>query len=281
MSWFSKQWDKWATDDANPGGGGGGRSRSNGDGIRRIEVVWGKERLQIVLPKTAGPVTLGDLKHEIASITSLPYERLKLISRGLVMKDDRLPLSAYGLQEGSRIGLVGSRDEGDRPGNKTSVLPVGEQKAREKKAKEADTSESGLLARIQESLDHCRHQLFPDVVRVEQSVAAHLHSPTPTPTTSAAAPTPLPPASAATSTAPTTQTNEPPLTLTQISDAHRRLSEFLLRQLLALDSVQVNSETTRQARKLAVKEVQSHLDRLDHASTLIKQQHNNGNAAAL
>lgn len=197
-----------------------------------------------MLPKTAGPVTLGDLKHEIASITSLPYERLKLISRGLVMKDDRLPLAAYGLQEGSRIGLVGSRDEGDRPGNKTSVLPIGEQKAREKKAKEADTSESGLLARIQESLDHCRHQLFPDVVRVERSVAAL--------------------------DTPPTESDDPPLTLTQIQDAHRRLSEFLLRQLLALDSVQVNSETTRQARKLAVKEVQSHLDRLDSAWTLVK-----------
>lgn len=37
MSWFSKQWDKWATDDA------AGRGPSGGT-IRRIEVVWGKER---------------------------------------------------------------------------------------------------------------------------------------------------------------------------------------------------------------------------------------------
>ncbi len=50
-----------------------------------------------------------------------------------------------------------------------------------------------------------------------------------------------------------------------------RLSELLLRQLLALDSVNVNSDTTRQARKIAVKEVQGHLDRLDAAWTKFKQ----------
>ncbi|CDS01900.1 hypothetical protein, partial [Sporisorium scitamineum] len=94
MSWFSSQWNRWAN-------GPNGSSRpGGGDGpIRRIEVAWGRERLQIVLPRTAEPVTLGHLRHEIASITSLPYEKIKLIHRGLVMRDDRLPLTAYGLSE--------------------------------------------------------------------------------------------------------------------------------------------------------------------------------------
>ncbi|CDW99497.1 hypothetical protein, partial [Sporisorium scitamineum] len=112
------------------------------------------------------------------------------------------------------------------PGAKTSVgigaLSVGEQKAREKKAKEADTSEQGLMSRITEALDTARKDLFPEVE--------------------------------------------------QIADAHRRLSELLLRQLLALDSVNVNSDTTRQARKIAVKEVQSHLDRLDAAYSKFNSQ---------
>ncbi|CBQ69021.1 conserved hypothetical protein [Sporisorium reilianum SRZ2] len=273
MSWFSSQWNRWAN-------GPNGSSRGGGDDapIRRIEVVWGRERLQIVLPRTAEPVTLGHLRHEIASITSLPYEKIKLIHRGLVMRDDRLPLTAYGLSEGSRIGLVGSREEGDKPGAKTSVgigaLSVGEQKAREKKAKEADTSEAGLMSRITEALDTARKELFPEVQLVERSIDV-LTAPG-----GGAAPAPAPAAAAAgeaTSTGEAqgkaeaeakTETLSPP----QIADAHRRVSELLLRQLLALDSVNVNSDTTRQARKIAVKEVQGHLDRLDAAFSKFKSQ---------
>ncbi len=171
----------------------------------------GRERLQIVLPRTSEPVTLGHLRQEIASITALPYEKIKLIHRGLIMRDDRLPLTAYGLVEGSRIGLVGSR-EGDRPGAKTSQLSVGEQKAREKKAKEQDTSESGLMNRITEALDSAK-LLFPEVEQLEAKVEREGKA-------------------------------------EGVEDTHRRVSELLLRQLLALDSVAVNSDTTRQARKV-------------------------------
>ena len=176
------------------------------------------------------------------------------------MRDDRLPLTAYGLSEGSRIGLVGSREEGDKPGAKTSsgigALSIGEQKAREKKAKEADTSEQGLMNRITEALETARKDYFPEVEQVEYSVNVR---------TGKVA----------------QEEGREVLLAPQIMDAHRRLSEFLLRQLLALDSVQVNSETTRQARKVAVKEVQSHLDRLDAAWSAFRgalTQNNKGNA---
>ncbi|EST08838.2 BAG domain protein [Kalmanozyma brasiliensis GHG001] len=270
MSWFSSQWNRFAN-----GANGSSQSGNPNGPIRRIEVVWGRERLQIVLPRTAEPVTLGHLRHEIASITSLPYDKIKLIHKGLVMRDDRLPLSAYGLSEGSRIGLVGSREEGDRPGAKTSVgigaLSVGEQKAREKKEREADTSEQGLMSRITEALETSRKDLFPEVVKVEQAIAdrtggAASTSATPTATTTAPAPA---------STEADQEEGQPAkaekrMSSEDIADAHRRLSELLLRQLLALDSVNVNSDTTRQARKIAVKEVQGHLDRLDAAWSQFK-----------
>ncbi|KAJ9474970.1 Protein THP3 [Pseudozyma hubeiensis] len=235
--------------------------------VAMVDLFVGSKSLQIVLPRTAEPVTLGHLRHEIASITSLPFEKIKLIHRGLVMKDDRLPLTAYGLSEGSRIGLVGSREEGDRPGAKTSVgmgaLSVGEQKAREKKAREADTSEQGLMSRITEALETSRKELFPEVEQVETAIAGHLDG-------------------KEGETAETTGEGEGEgeakakaegMSPVQIADAHRRLSELLLRQLLALDSVNVNSDTTRQARKIAVKEVQGHLDRLDAAYSKYKSAH--------
>ena len=224
------------------------------------------KRLQIVLPRTAEPVTLGHLRHEIASITSLPYDKIKLIHRGLVMRDDRLPLRAYGLCEGSRIGLVGSREEGDKPGAKTSAgigaLSVGEQKARERKAKEADTSEAGLMGRITEALQVSRTELFPEVEKVEHQLEGGASNASAQSTSTA--PEPASEAAAA--------AKADKMTPAQIADAHRRLSELLLRQLLALDSVNVNSDTTRQARKMAVKEVQSHLDRLDAAVSKFKSQ---------
>lgn len=186
------------------------------------------------------------------------------------MRDDRLPLTAYGLSEGSRIGLVGSREEGDKPGAKTSVgigaLSVGEQKAREKKEREADTSEQGLMSRITEALETSRKDLFPEVVKVEQAVQGRTGGAAST----SAAPTATTTAPAAASTEPGQEEEEPAkgekrMSSEDIAEAHRRLSELLLRQLLALDSVNVNSDTTRQARKIAVKEVQGHLDRLDAA----------------
>ncbi|CCF48711.1 hypothetical protein NDA11_007584 [Ustilago hordei] len=251
MSWFSSQWNRWS----NNGPHGSSRSGGNDGPIRRIQVVWGRERLQIVLPKTAEPVTLGHLRHEISSITSLAFEKIKLIHRGLVMRDDRLPLTAYGLSEGSRIGLVASREEGDKPGAKQSVgvgaLSVGEQKAREKKAKEADTSEQALMDRIAEALDTARKHLFPDVVKVEQAVKEKEDG----------------------KEKEGGKEGEGGMEWGQVPDTHRRVSELLLRQLLALDSVNVNSDTTRQARKVAVKQVQSHLDRLDAAWGKYKSLH--------
>ncbi len=183
------------------------------------------------------------------------------------MRDDRLPLSSYGLSEGSRIGLVGSREEGDKPGAKTSVgigaLSVGEQKAREKKEREADTSEQGLMSRITEALETARKDLFPDVVKVEHAIATKTSGTAATTAAPTATSTAAPPASTQQGGAQTQEAAVEKMTHEQIADAHRRLSELLLRQLLALDSVNVNSDTTRQARKIAVKEVQGHLDRLD------------------
>ncbi|MCO5570191.1 hypothetical protein L7F22_023909 [Adiantum nelumboides] len=46
---------------------------------------------------------------------------------------------------------------------------------------------------------------------------------------------------------------------------HRKLSEFLLRALLTLDGIAVNTDETRKHRKAAVKEVQGHLDQVDEA----------------
>lgn len=199
------------------------------------------------------------------------------------MRDDRLPLASYGLTEGSRIGLVGSREEGDRPGAKTSAgigaLSIGEQKAREKKAKESDTSEQGLMNRITEALETARKDLFPEVEKVERVASQKSSTNASTNTNTAASeeggsrPAHKQAQDGAAGAAGAGAGEEMKMNYGQVADAHRRLSELLLRQLLALDGVNVNSDTTRQARKIAVKEVQSHLDRLDAAWSSYKGAH--------
>ncbi|EPQ31220.1 uncharacterized protein PFL1_01406 [Pseudozyma flocculosa PF-1] len=280
MSWFSNQWNKFNSTLNGDGARGADGGQSSGV-IRRVEVVWGRERMQIVLPKLTTPVTLGHLKQEISSITSIPYEQVKLIHSGLILKDDRSALAAYGIREGSRLILVGTaggaRSEGDKVGAKAPALgplSVGEQKARAKKQKEADTSEEGLMARIDEALAESRTNLFPEVELFERSVKALPASVegadgSPAPIPDAAAEAAAPGATPTSHGADAGATNEGGsaklMTPAEIANSHRKTSEMLLRQLLALDGVQVNSDTTRAARKQGVRDVQSHLDRLDAA----------------
>ncbi|KAN0062477.1 hypothetical protein ACQY0O_005008 [Thecaphora frezii] len=265
MSWFSNQWNRF---NSSLNGESAARGADAGP-IRRVEVVWGRERMQIVLPKLTTPVTLGHLKQEISSITSIPYEQVKLIHSGLILKDDRSPLASYGIREGSRLILVGTAggasSEGDKVGAKApaiGTMSIGEQKARAKKQREEDMSEQGLMGRIQEAVDEAKNNLFPTVELVERSVRA-------LPDGAAAADDGQEKA-AETAAPAVAEEGGDLLTPEQIASAHRRTSEMLLRQLLVLDGVQVNSETTRAARKQGVREVQGQLDRLDAAWTEAK-----------
>lgn len=186
---------------------------------------------------------------------------------GLVLKDEKAPLSAFGIRTGSRLQLIGTSGgvplQGDRPGAKQSVfdegsgsggvggkLSKGEELARRKKEREEDVSEQGLLNRITETVTDVRKDLLPEVLEFEQS-PKEAHSPT------------------------ITTTNSPSEMASRqdaLTKQHKKLSELLLRALLALDSVNVNSEETRKRRKEAVKEVQGYLDRVDATWSQLKEQ---------
>lgn len=221
--------------------------------------------------------TLRNLKESISHFTSIPYEQVKLIMGGLVLKDERAPLSAFGIRTGSRLQLIGTSGgvpiQGDRPGAKQSVfdegssgvgkMSKGEELARRKKEREEDVSEQGLLTRINETVTDVRKDLLPEVLEFEQS-PKEAHSPAMSTTSSPA---------------------ELASRQEALTKQHKKLSELLLRALLALDGVNVNSEETRKRRKEAVKEVQGYLDRVDATWSQLKEQFNsaskspNGKAA--
>ena len=191
-------------------------------------------RMRLTLPATSeegrGGATLADLKRVVAAATSVPYSDVVLVHSGLVLRDERAALVALGLREGSRITLSLSG------GTLASIA---------KKRILSDTSESGLLSRIHTTLSQAQADLFPAVSTFETSLAL---------------------ASAPGEGAEGAEGGASASPSDPACDAeHRRLSELLLRALLDLDAVPVNSDSTRAKRKEAVKLVQSHLDRVDAA----------------
>lgn len=250
-------------------------------------------RLYVDLPQKPQPVTLADLKEELAAITGVSYDHMQVVSSGVLMKDDKAPLAKYRLEDGSRITMVskGSGVEPDRIPRKQSQQhanpprskstprdagadgagsrPTAEFEAQQaaaaaRKAAEADQSEQGIMRRIQAAQHVAQVELLPEVLQLEQSVdSVAKEGLEKTSTLQELAPEAIsltgPNASAAGR-----------LNLHQTVFQHKKLSELLLRQLLALDNVQAPTDELRLARKEAVKVVQSTLDRVDAAWTKAK-----------
>lgn len=228
----------------------------------------------MTLPRSEDPATLSSLKHFIAQQSSIPYEQIKLIFQGLVLKDDKAPLSSYGLRNGSRLMLVGTQGgaHGDMPGAKSSMyndggekkLSKGEELARRKKELEEDVSEAGLLSRIEETVAGVRKDLLPEVtefektgkVRAEARALASSREEALSPEEQAAS------------------KQRSKASMDALGLRQRKLSELLLRALLALDGISVNTDELRKQRKEAVKEVQNYLDRVDATWQAIKAGHN-------
>lgn len=80
------------------------------------------------------PPKLSDLKAVLSSLTDIPPSSMKLISKGLTLKDDRSSLSSYHLVDGSRVMLVGS--------NGGPATPVGYEQ-RKKKGGASSGGQSG------------------------------------------------------------------------------------------------------------------------------------------
>lgn len=245
-------------------GGGGGGASANG-----AAAAGGGSRGPLAQP---APLTLADLKQHLVQMTSVPYGQLKLIYQGLVLKDDGASLASYNIRNGSRLMLVGTRGgvpmTGDMPGQKSSIydqaggaagasgavpraLTKGEELALRKKQREEDVSEAGLMNRINEAVEGVRKDLLPEVKEFVTSTSGKASAN----------------ADKIVAAGKGTSAEEKE----KLALQHRKLSEFLLRALLTLDGIAVNTDETRKHRKAAVKEVQGHLDQVDQAWQTFKE----------
>lgn len=236
-------------------------------------------------------------------------QQVKILYRGMVLKDDRVPLYEYGLQSGSRIVLAVHDAEHKRrqaqgaaaaqpapaqqappqmnhaqgmphaqgaqpplqsmppgtapvpgapggvpaqpgaphaPTAAAGAAPDAESAAQPAPPPEPQLSpEEKHLQQIASVEKTVRDTLLPEVVQFEQSVASLPNA-----------------AKGAQSVA--NEGNELVPTK-RIPITQRKLSEYLLRELMRLDGVPVDTDEVRTARKSTVKEIQSYLDRVDAA----------------
>lgn len=193
-------------------------------------------RFNIPIPKPS-ITPLSTLLQTLSHHTSLPLNQLKLVYKGAVLKDPSLTISSYGIVEGSTLVLIGK--EGDVPSapapKPTSATP-GPIRG---KAKQPQTDSEPVLTEWIANL--VKSTLEP----LQASIATFISYTSPK------------------------ATNRPKQipAFDVLQKEHARLSEILLRGLLDLDSVEVQSGWTeaRKERKEGVKRVQAELTKVDEA----------------
>ncbi|WFC94685.1 hypothetical protein MBRA1_001319 [Malassezia brasiliensis] len=297
MSWFSNQWNRWNNNSAH-----------GWSDVEWVEVVYERQLYQVSLSRVQGGILLRDLRQELAQVFSLPLQQVKILYRGMVLKDDRVPLYEYGLRSGSRVVLAVHDAEHKRrqaqgaaaaqsvpaqqappqmnhaqgvphtqgaqpplqsmppgtapvpgapgaapaqPGAPHTMATGGAAPNAESAAQPAPPPEPQLspeekhLQQIASVEKTVRDTLLPELVQFEQSVAS------------------LP--NAAKGAQSVTNEGNELVPTKRIPITQRKLSEYLLRELMKLDGVPVDSDEVRAARKSTVKEIQSYLDRVDTA----------------
>ncbi|PKI83871.1 hypothetical protein MVES1_002321 [Malassezia vespertilionis] len=262
MSWFSNQWNRW-----NHGDHGG-----PGD-VAWVEVQYGRQMYQVRLPQESPRILLGALRQEVGAVFGVPVDRVKLTFHGIVLKDDRISLLEYGLSNGSRIVLTvvepqrapakkNNRQAPEvvavpQPGEGTQgapqwapqgvpqgvpQAPQAPTQAQEPLQPQRNPEEEHLKA-IRAVLWHCNQVIYPELLQFEKSIDA------------------LPNARPGEQTAEPKDVNMIPPA--RIPYAHRKLGEYLLRELFKLDDIPSDTDQVRTERKQTVRQIQNYMDRVD------------------
>lgn len=215
---------------------------------------------QVSLPQIQGPLTLGHLRQELASVFSLPVQQVLVAFQGLFLKDDRVSLHDYGLRSGARITLL-ARDAYVQQAQAHSQAQAQAQSVPQGGDADGPTAQdagagapgatemSSHLEQIAQVSQHCQRDLVPELELLEKTVNA----------------LPDAPPGALQSQAPQDAQDEAHIPPQRIPLTQRKLSELLLRELLKLDGIPTDSDEVRNTRKATVKEIQAYLDRVDAA----------------
>ncbi|WRT67232.1 uncharacterized protein IL334_004198 [Kwoniella shivajii] len=209
-----------------------------------VQVKWGRERFNIPIPSPS-LTPLSTLLATLSAQTSLPLDQLKLIYKGAVLKDSSLTISSYGIDDGSTLVLVGKG--GDIPSappgssstpSNTSTAGAGAGVIKKKNKQPETDNESVLVEWISSLVNSIINPLIP-------SIATFISQTSPKSTNRPA--------------------HIPSFDILQ--KEHARLSELLLKGLLDLDGIHIQSgwNDARLKRKEGVKLIQGELNKVDEA----------------
>ncbi|BGP00183.1 hypothetical protein RTG_01983 [Rhodotorula toruloides ATCC 204091] len=131
-------------------GGGAGQSRRSRDDHGVVEVQWGREKLRVPLPPPNSP--LSTLRATLYNQTGVPPSHQKLIYAGAVLKDDLLPLSAYGLVDDDESVASDGAEEGAKKSFWDSWALMGRGGAKKKVKKLVMLGSKDVSARVDDRL---------------------------------------------------------------------------------------------------------------------------------
>lgn len=206
-----------------------------------IQLDANHNRFNIPIPRPSA-TPLSQLLTTLSSQTSLPLDQLKLVYKGAVLKDPLLTLSSYGIKDGSTLVLIGqSGNPPSGPGSSStptssSASTAPASSAPKKKKQPETTSEPVLVEYITSLVSNLLDPLRPSVATfISQADPRSTNKPAHIPKFDA------------------------------LQKEHARLSEMLLRGLLDLDGVEIQSGWTeaRKERKEGVRVVQQMLNKID------------------
>ena len=180
---------------------------------------------------------LSQLIATLSTQTGIPPDALKLIYKGAILKDPSLTLSAYGIEDGSTLALVGSNQPAP-----SAPAAAPKAAAAKKKNKQPETTSQEVL------VDWIRGLVDGALSPLQASIEAFVRNSRDDKQVEGNRPAQKP-------------------TFEVLQREHARLSETLLRSLLDLDGVEIPSEwqDARKERKEGVRRVQGELTRVDDA----------------
>lgn len=219
-----------------------------------VVVAHGSDKYDVEFDEGAiegGAASVGELRESCVGITSCPAGRIKLLYRGKILADDSVKLKAVGIQAGSKVLCLASKETPSAAASSSTAAAVSQDtpaaRAARKKQEEQERLRTDPLGALGALVDDIRSSLEPSV---RNFVSGFSSAPT------------------ASGVATAANTSD----LAKRQEQHDRLAELLLQKLFLLDGItsregadDAERDELRQKRRDGVKYTQGLLDEVDAA----------------
>ncbi|KAI5803344.1 hypothetical protein DFH27DRAFT_46329 [Peziza echinospora] len=193
-----------------------------------VHVKHGTKDHEFKFPRGAissGNVTVGALRAKASQATGVDPSRISLVGLGRSLKDDVATLKSLGIGSGARILCMASQTKAS-----SSKQPAQGKGASPKPPAQAPKPKPAVILSPIEKIEGVRQAVEEKTGALSREFIAN-----------------------------------PPANSPAREDAHRKISETIMGELLKLDSIESDDPAVRMRRKEVVREIQQKLERLDES----------------